>query len=70
MDIKDPASSTNRDGTVKENGEGTLGKCNCGREFTLSFADGLCCGYCKTKITKEMIDDAYRKLKERDQGTS
>jgi hypothetical protein len=47
MDIADPSNNINRDGTVKENSEGTLTVCKCGAEFFLSFENGFLCGKCK-----------------------
>lgn len=47
-----------------ENGEGTLTKCNCGREFFMSFAQGFKCERCKKKsikITDELIKEVEGK---------
>jgi len=65
-DLKDPASSTNRDGTVKENHLGTLAVCKCGSEFYLSFRCGFVCEKCKPplpKITNELVKEVFSKYK-------
>jgi len=65
MNLADPGSNINRDGTVKENGEGTLTKCKCGIEFFLSFENGFICDSCKKKnkikITDELVENVFRK---------
>ena len=64
--LKDPSSSSNRDGTVIENNESTLAVCKCGKEFYLSFRCGFVCENCKPplpKITSKLVREIFDKYK-------
>jgi len=59
-DLADPSSTTNKDGTVKENNEGSLDICRCGREFFVSFTSGFLCGECKNKNDKQLREKLHK----------
>ena len=66
QDRKDPSSVTNKDGTIKENYQGTLAVCKCGSEFYLSFRCGFVCESCKPplpKITDALVREVFNKYK-------